>query len=84
MNRVLETDYDNRFIRVQSGRTNLSVTGAVEADELGAARGDLTQPQQSANGNVATRQRKHRCRNVTHMAGDLIKFNHQTMSGLSQ
>ena len=30
LNRVLETDYDNRFIRVQSGRTNLSVTGAVE------------------------------------------------------
>ena len=27
---VLETDYDNRFIRVQTGRTNLSVTGAVE------------------------------------------------------
>ncbi|MEO5614907.1 MAG: FAD-binding protein, partial [Cypionkella sp.] len=25
MNAVLETDYDNRFIRVQSGRTNLSV-----------------------------------------------------------
>jgi glycolate oxidase len=32
LNDVLETDYDNRFIRVQSGRTNLSVTGAVEAD----------------------------------------------------
>ncbi len=32
MNAVLETDYGNRFIRVQAGRTNLSVTGAVEAD----------------------------------------------------
>ncbi len=32
MNDVLETDYANRTIRVQSGRTNLSVTGAVEAD----------------------------------------------------
>jgi len=30
LNRVLETDYDNRFIRVETGRTNLSVTGAVE------------------------------------------------------
>ena len=30
MNEVLETDYDNRFVRVQTGRTNLSVTGAVE------------------------------------------------------
>ena len=32
MNDVLETDYDNRMIRVQTGRTNLSVTGAVEED----------------------------------------------------
>jgi len=30
MNAVLETDYNNRFVRVQAGRTNLSVTGAVE------------------------------------------------------
>ena len=30
LTQVLEVDYDNRFIRVQSGRTNLSVTGAVE------------------------------------------------------
>jgi glycolate oxidase len=32
MNDVLEVDLPNRFIRVQSGRTNLSVTGAVEGD----------------------------------------------------
>ncbi|MCP5038228.1 MAG: FAD-binding protein [Rhodobacteraceae bacterium] len=32
LNEVLETDYDNRFIRVGAGRTNLAVTGAVEAD----------------------------------------------------
>ncbi|MBP7003450.1 FAD-linked oxidase C-terminal domain-containing protein [Amaricoccus sp.] len=31
---VLEVDYANRFIRVQTGRTNLSVTGAVEADDF--------------------------------------------------
>ncbi|MGC9368119.1 MAG: FAD-linked oxidase C-terminal domain-containing protein [Paracoccaceae bacterium] len=31
---VLETDYDNRFIRVQTGRTNLSVTGAVEEEDF--------------------------------------------------
>jgi len=34
MNEVLETDYDNRFIRVQTGRTNLSVTGAVEEEDF--------------------------------------------------
>lgn len=33
MNGVLEADYDNRIIRVQAGRTNLSISGAVaEAD----------------------------------------------------
>ena len=34
MNDVLEIDYENRFIRVQSGRTNLSVTGAVEENDF--------------------------------------------------
>ncbi|WP_425101577.1 FAD-linked oxidase C-terminal domain-containing protein [Tropicibacter sp. S64] len=34
MNQVLETDYENRFIRVQTGRTNLSVTGAVEENDF--------------------------------------------------
>jgi glycolate oxidase len=32
LNAVIETNYPDRYIRVQSGRTNLSVTGAVEAD----------------------------------------------------
>ncbi len=32
LNEILEVDYANRFIRVQTGRTNLSVTGAVEED----------------------------------------------------
>jgi len=30
LNDVIETNYDDRYIRVQTGRTNLSVTGAVE------------------------------------------------------
>ncbi|MGB5558364.1 MAG: FAD-linked oxidase C-terminal domain-containing protein, partial [Paracoccaceae bacterium] len=34
LNAVLETDYANRFIRVQTGRTNLSVTGAVEENDF--------------------------------------------------
>lgn len=32
LTQVLEIDYANRFIRVQAGRTNLAVTGAVEAE----------------------------------------------------
>lgn len=31
MNQVIETNYADRYIKVQTGRTNLSVTGAVEA-----------------------------------------------------
>ncbi|GHE05627.1 FAD-binding protein [Defluviimonas sp. 20V17] len=34
LNAVLEADYQNRFIRVQTGRTNLSVTGAVEEEDF--------------------------------------------------
>ena len=34
LNRVIETNYADRYIRVQAGRTNLSVTGAVEHEEF--------------------------------------------------
>ena len=53
MNAVLETDYDNRFIRVQSGRTNLSVTGAVEADEFFYAPDPSSQLACAIAGNIA-------------------------------
>ncbi len=53
MNAVLETDYDNRFIRVQSGRTNLSVTGAVEAEGWFYAPDPSSQLACAIAGNVA-------------------------------
>ncbi|GAB1477877.1 FAD-linked oxidase C-terminal domain-containing protein [Paracoccaceae bacterium] len=53
MNAVLETDYDNRFIRVQSGRTNLSVTGAVEAEGFFYAPDPSSQLACAIAGNVA-------------------------------
>lgn len=53
MNAVLETDYENRFIRVQSGRTNLSVTGAVEADGFFYAPDPSSQLACAIAGNVA-------------------------------
>ncbi len=34
LNKVLEKDIDNRFIRVQAGITNLGVSGAVESDDF--------------------------------------------------
>lgn len=53
MNDVLETDYDNRFIRVQSGRTNLSVTGAVEEGGFFYAPDPSSQLACAIAGNIA-------------------------------
>lgn len=53
MNEVLETDYDNRVIRVQSGRTNLSVSGAVEEEEFFYAPDPSSQLACAIAGNIA-------------------------------
>lgn len=53
LNQVLETDYDNRFIRVQTGRTNLSVTGAVEAEDFFYAPDPSSQLACAIAGNIA-------------------------------
>ncbi len=50
---VLEVDYDNRFIRVQAGRTNLSVTGAVESDGFFYAPDPSSQLACAIAGNIA-------------------------------
>ena len=50
---VLETDYANRFIKVQSGRTNLSVTGAVEAEGFFYAPDPSSQLACAIAGNIA-------------------------------
>ncbi|MDA8585635.1 FAD-binding protein [Rhodobacteraceae bacterium] len=53
MSDVLETDYDNRLIRVQTGRTNLSVTGAVEEDGFFYAPDPSSQLACAIAGNIA-------------------------------
>ena len=53
MNAVLETDYDNRFIRVQTGRTNLSVSGAVEEENFFYAPDPSSQLACAIAGNIA-------------------------------
>jgi glycolate oxidase len=53
MNAVLETDYDNRFIRVQTGRTNLSVSGAVEERDFFYAPDPSSQLACAIAGNIA-------------------------------
>ncbi|WP_424975558.1 FAD-linked oxidase C-terminal domain-containing protein [Dinoroseobacter sp. S124A] len=53
LNQVLETDYENRIIRVQSGRTNLSVTGAVEEEDFFYAPDPSSQLACAIAGNIA-------------------------------
>ncbi|MEL6586953.1 MAG: FAD-linked oxidase C-terminal domain-containing protein [Pseudomonadota bacterium] len=50
---VLEVDYDDRLIRVQTGRTNLSVTGAVEEDGFFYAPDPSSQLACAIAGNIA-------------------------------
>jgi len=53
MNGVIETNYADRYIRVQAGRTNLSVTGAVEAQGFFYAPDPSSQLACAIAGNVA-------------------------------
>ncbi len=53
MNEVLEVDYPNRVIRVQTGMTNLSVTGAVQGDGFFYAPDPSSQLACAIAGNIA-------------------------------
>ena len=53
MNGVIETNYADRYIRVQSGRTNLSVTGAVEENGFFYAPDPSSQLACAIAGNIA-------------------------------
>jgi glycolate oxidase len=53
LNDVLETSYEDRIIRVQTGRTNLSVTGAVETDGFFYAPDPSSQLACAIAGNIA-------------------------------
>ena len=53
MTSVIEVDYANRFIRVEAGRTNLSVTAAVEAQGFFYAPDPSSQLACAIGGNIA-------------------------------
>ncbi|SLN56044.1 FAD-linked oxidase C-terminal domain-containing protein [Pseudooctadecabacter jejudonensis] len=53
LNAVIETNYEDRYIRVGSGRTNLSVTGAVEAMDFFYAPDPSSQLACAIAGNIA-------------------------------
>ena len=81
MNAVLETDYDNRFIRVQSGRTNLSVTGAVESDGFFYAPDPSSQLACAIAGNIAMNSGGAHCLNYGVTTNNLLGVTMVQMDG---
>ncbi|KEO60950.1 FAD-linked oxidase C-terminal domain-containing protein [Thioclava indica] len=81
MNGVLETDYDNRFIRVQAGRTNLSVTGAVESDGWFYAPDPSSQLACAISGNIAMNSGGAHCLKYGVTTNNLLGATMVTMQG---
>ncbi|MDJ0859132.1 MAG: FAD-linked oxidase C-terminal domain-containing protein [Dinoroseobacter sp.] len=81
LNRVLETDYDNRFIRVQTGRTNLSVTGAVEAEDFFYAPDPSSQLACAIAGNIAMNSGGAHCLKYGVTTNNLMGVTMVTMEG---
>jgi glycolate oxidase len=81
MNAVLETDYNNRFIRVEAGRTNLSVTGAVEADGFFYAPDPSSQLACAIGGNIAMNSGGAHCLKYGVTTNNLLGVRLVTMAG---
>ncbi|MEM9395031.1 MAG: FAD-linked oxidase C-terminal domain-containing protein [Pseudomonadota bacterium] len=81
LNKVLETDYDNRFIRVQTGRTNLSVTGAVEAEDFFYAPDPSSQLACAIAGNIAMNSGGAHCLKYGVTTNNLMGVTMVTMEG---
>ena len=81
MNRVLETDYANRFIRVETGRTNLSVTGAVEAEGFFYAPDPSSQLACAIAGNIAMNSGGAHCLKYGVTTNNLLGVTMVTMEG---
>ena len=81
MNEVLECDYKNRVIRVQTGRTNLSVTGAVEADDFFYAPDPSSQLACAIAGNIAMNSGGAHCLKYGVTSNNLMGVKLVTMQG---
>ncbi|WP_099824516.1 FAD-linked oxidase C-terminal domain-containing protein [Oceaniglobus indicus] len=81
MNDVLETDYANRFIRVQTGRTNLSVTGAVEEEDFFYAPDPSSQLACAIAGNIAMNSGGAHCLKYGVTTNNLMGVTMVTMEG---
>ncbi|MEM6465562.1 MAG: FAD-linked oxidase C-terminal domain-containing protein [Pseudomonadota bacterium] len=81
MNDVLETDYPNRTIRVQTGRTNLSVTGAVEENGFFYAPDPSSQLACAIAGNIAMNSGGAHCLKYGVTTNNLLGVTLVTMEG---
>ena len=81
MNGVLETNYDDRYVRVQSGRTNLSVTGAVEENDFFYAPDPSSQLACAIAGNIAMNSGGAHCLKYGVTTNNLMGVKMVTMEG---
>ena len=81
MNAVLETNYPDRYIKVQSGRTNLSVTGAVEVDGFFYAPDPSSQLACAIAGNIAMNSGGAHCLKYGVTSNNLLGVKFVTMQG---
>ena len=81
MNGVLEVDFANRFIRVGAGRTNLSVSGAVEGEGFFYAPDPSSQLACAIGGNIAMNSGGAHCLKYGVTTNNLLGVTLVTMAG---
>jgi glycolate oxidase len=81
MTRVFEIDYDDRFIHLETGRTNLSVTGAVEGEGFFYAPDPSSQLACAIAGNIAMNSGGAHCLKYGVTTNNLLGVRIVTMAG---
>jgi glycolate oxidase len=81
MTQVIETNYPDRYIRVQTGRTNLSVTGAVDVDGFFYAPDPSSQLACAIAGNIAMNSGGAHCLKYGVTTNNLLGVTIVTMDG---
>ena len=81
MTEVLETSLEDRFMRVQTGRTNLSVTGAVESEGFFYAPDPSSQLACAIAGNIAMNSGGAHCLKYGVTTNNLLGVTLVTMEG---
>lgn len=81
LNQMLETDLENRFIRVQAGMTNLAVSDAVIGDEFFYAPDPSSQLACAIGGNIAMNSGGAHCLKYGVTTNNLMGVRMVTMEG---